>query len=47
MCSHGAVGAPCVIWLSSSNPEDAASSTLGNSLFTKALPLCAFGVVTL
>lgn len=37
----------CVIQLSSSDPTDAASSTPGNSLFTKALPLCAFGVVTL
>lgn len=37
-----------VIQLSSdSDPIAAASSTPGNSLFTKALPLCAFGVVTL
>lgn len=38
----------CAIRLSSSSdPTDGASSTPGNSLFTKALPLCAFGVVTL
>lgn len=28
------------------DPTDAASSTPGNSLFTKALPPCAFGTVT-
>lgn len=33
--------------LSSSDPADEASHTPGNSLFTKALPLCAFGVVSL
>lgn len=47
MCSYRAVAVLSVIQLSSSNPADAASSTRGNSLFTKALPLCAFGVVTL
>lgn len=43
--------AACVLQLSGSggggDPTDEASSTPGNSLFTKALPLCAFGVVTL
>lgn len=38
----------CAIQLGrGSDPIAAASSTPGNSLFTKALPLCAFGVVTL
>lgn len=47
VCSWRAAADPRVIGLSISDPADAAASTRGNSLFTKALPLCAFGVVTL